>query len=1011
MDSISEERSHEVQQILGVAETWRHNRSLYPGWVVLPPQNRRDLWRKTEQWIRYVEKNLGDLTYDERIWVLEELLWRIQRCLRPLDWALRHESISVFGDGFESDWVDEANQQALRRWIRIGLSLLQSYRWNGEYTVVNKINSLLESHVDSFPDLHAWLKYEHILCDLGEGKIEAAVNRLDSWDVPDSFSFWKIKRAGILIEVGNTDKGLREIEEALARIRRSKGGKVASYGALSKEGFALLIRDLTRRANQDAPSSNVDRWTTLANYRADVRTQVEDLMEQVQSSSPGLSAGSHVYQDPMTGLFSGRFSFVEGSGVDEAIRPGYQLAAYFEIGGIPVLYQLSHLGGIGGTISELTDLPKWLRGTYPWYTLSFLTRMQKPSGAYDILKYHLAFGPLSERGEQWADFYNKAQARADFYLDNLKQVRDHHENLTHKSIARYEINLGILELLIPFLSDEAIEKSLELAIQIYLNVESGHLRSKMRDLFSGMLKWMSPSSLQNHLLDLLQFPEANFFSRNCDPFKVGTLRSLNPKSVNSTFQNTGIKTERGIEALHDSTNMLIRRLEYVFSPLLSDSKHSDTDWYSAERILWRLLRLRQVGLLSVEQVNQVEDLVWGNEYTVQRLVSETELEIDQLLNLVDTKASEDANHERIVDIAKRTIRSLDYRGKFFPEEEMPNLAQIRAIINTSSPQDPVDKRSMNVEGRVWIPWTPEDLEPILDWIADKVESVKSHRLGPITQIDQLDQLPFGGDSRKDRRLSKFVARACIPVLRSDSLKTQKSNGDFQDRLVKLVEEMIQKGLPARSALASLHRVGLVDEENIRNSVNEGLGHQEFSAQIDAAEAVYRFCVAPEADTEGKTKLLEVLIRNVLSMAARGQGALEGIIRWLNRCVRDAPNIVRPRHYPDLGTLLQFIGEQVHPPGEPQRVEAQSDEVRKELARWIQKRVQSIKLGIWLSKIQIESKKGNVTETQTADEPVDIVKLTKSLAEMHPHPLIRRAFNETIKEAGLGDTLDPIPYPE
>jgi hypothetical protein len=394
-------------------------------------------------------------------------------------------------------------------------------------------------------------------------------------------------------------------------------------------------------------------------------------------------------------------------------------------------------------------------------------------------------------------------------------------------------------------------------------------------------------------------------------------------------------------------------------------------------------------------------------------VSETDLEIDHLLNLPYTTKSKDVNHRRIIKIAKRTIRSLNYRGKIFEEgEETPNIKQVRAIINTSRPQDPLEERSMNAGNRVWIAWTPEELEPILDWIEDKVESIDSHRLGPITQTDLLEQLPFGTDNKEVlKRLPRFITRACLPAVVSGDSLSGDQYIEFETRMAELAETMVQRGLPARSALASLHRIGQVDGETIQSSVNEGLGHQERSVQIDAAEAVYRFCVDPEGYKAGKTRLFEVLIRNVLSLATRGQGALEGAIRWLHRCVRDAPDIVQPQHYSDLSTLLKFIRERVHPPDKRDRVEAQNDEVRNELARWIQKKAQSIRLGVWLSKIQIESENDTGSEMSSVDAEVDIPKLTSTLATSYPHPRIRRAFNETIEEAGLEDTFDPVPRPK
>jgi len=1011
MDSNSDEQSYEEKQLLDVAATWKHNRSLYPGWVVLPPQNRRNLWEKTKDWIPHVEKHHDELKLGDQVWVFEELIWRLQRCLRPISSVLENESSAVFQEAQESDWIEGASRKALRRWIRIGLALIQTHRWRGEYGKLNATVRVLKSHVEPFPDLKAQLQYELALHDLGQGDKAAVTDRVETWDVPESLPFWKIKRAGLLIELGNSREALNEIDEALVRIRRSNGGKNPSYGALSKEGFALLIRDLTRRANQEANSSSVDRWTELANYRADVRTQVEDLMEQVQSGSPGLPDESYVFEDPLTGLYSGRFSF-GGDGVHEAIRPGYDLASYFEIGGISLLYHSPQLGGISGTLPELKSLPKWLRGAYPWYTLSLLIRMNKPSDAVDVLGYHLAFGP-SERSEGgWNELYRRAQSRAETCLRNLEDLYGRYENPTHKYIKRYEANLGLLSLLVPFLSNEVIEESLKLTIQVYLNEKNGRLRMEMRHLFRNLLKWISRSSLERHLLDLLQFPENNFLTRRCDPFQVSTLHPLRSVSSRSEVEDTDRKHKYDRGSLNGRIEELIRGLDYFLDPLDSDSGRRDTDWYSVERILWRLLRLRQADCLNGEQIDQVVDQVWKDEFTVQRLLSETGLEIDQLLNFPDTSTDGDAYNERIISIVRGVIKGLNHRGKFYGNVDGPNDKQVQAVINTTKPRDPVERRSMNAEDRLWIPWTPEELEPILEWMQGKLESIDGHRLGPITQIDLLDQIPFGTDSDEAlKRLSKFVVRTGIPAIQSDESTTEEPSTVFEDRLVELVETMVERGLPARSAVASLYRIGRKDEDTIRDWVNEGLWHQEYTVQIDSAEAVYRFCVSQEGDPEDKAKLLEALIRNVLSLATRGQGALEGVLRWLQRCIRDAPQAVKARPYSDLGTVLLYVKERKHPPDERERIEAQNDKVRDQLSRWIQQRVQSIQLGIWLSRVMVENENGTVIKVDGTDEPIDISELTRKLAEIHPHPQVLRTFNETVEEAGLQDTFETKSAPQ
>jgi hypothetical protein len=384
------------------------------------------------------------------------------------------------------------------------------------------------------------------------------------------------------------------------------------------------------------------------------------------------------------------------------------------------------------------------------------------------------------------------------------------------------------------------------------------------------------------------------------------------------------------------------------------------------------------------------------------------LKIDQMLSLVDTNMQE-IDLDRISMATKRVVRCLNYKGNVLENEEKPNIRQLLGVINTSEPQDPKEKREVEIESRTWVSWTPDDIEPILEWVEGTIESVNGHRFGPITQTDQLGKLPFGTDLDEEvRKAPVFVAKACVPSLRRGAVSDRDSHSDFEDRVVDLVHEMIDNGIPARSALSSLYRLDRVDEQVIRESVNEGLMHQEFSVQIDAAEAVYRFCIVPSV--EGKSRLLDVLIRNVMSLATGRRGAFEGVVRWLQRCVRDAPNAVGPQQYSDLCTLLRVVSDHMNPPTDRERVEARNDKERKQLSRWIQQRVQSAKLGVWLTKIRDQSDGDALIKDKRPVESTNCAELTNRIAEMHPHPRIVRAFNGTIEEARLEDTFDSLQPP-
>jgi len=66
-----------------IVQTWRHNRLLYPGWLIPPPRVRENLLRSTSDW-SFAFREVGSLSPSERVLALGELAWRMERALYPL---------------------------------------------------------------------------------------------------------------------------------------------------------------------------------------------------------------------------------------------------------------------------------------------------------------------------------------------------------------------------------------------------------------------------------------------------------------------------------------------------------------------------------------------------------------------------------------------------------------------------------------------------------------------------------------------------------------------------------------------------------------------------------------------------------------------------------------------------------------------------------------------------------------------------------------------------------------
>jgi hypothetical protein len=118
----------------------------YPGWVILPYENRNNLWDYTKIWISFYSDFTKDKTGVDILFTYE-LVWRLERCLQPIYnhvvtrcetllekyWPFSkkssHDKDSISIDN--SNYVNLPWDDILEAWTSIALSLLRNFRQLG----------------------------------------------------------------------------------------------------------------------------------------------------------------------------------------------------------------------------------------------------------------------------------------------------------------------------------------------------------------------------------------------------------------------------------------------------------------------------------------------------------------------------------------------------------------------------------------------------------------------------------------------------------------------------------------------------------------------------------------------------------------------------------------------------------------------------------------------------------------------------------------------------------------
>jgi len=92
------------QEIIDISSKWQRQRNEYPGWLILPEDNRENVWMFTKNWINPVLNSLEKIQPPNDIFVLFELNWRLQLLAIPLfsNWLPHIEKIVISYNPFRA---------------------------------------------------------------------------------------------------------------------------------------------------------------------------------------------------------------------------------------------------------------------------------------------------------------------------------------------------------------------------------------------------------------------------------------------------------------------------------------------------------------------------------------------------------------------------------------------------------------------------------------------------------------------------------------------------------------------------------------------------------------------------------------------------------------------------------------------------------------------------------------------------------------------------------------------
>ncbi|MYF52076.1 MAG: SIR2 family protein [Gammaproteobacteria bacterium] len=344
------------KELAEIAAEWRHQRGEYPGWVVLPEDRRRVLWRRTQSWLsplsRTLETDRAELKGLLDLDLAFELAWRLDRCLVPLTGELPtlFEGITRKYGGAKlrlpkkTNWTEKSVFEAVSD---IRLWLLRHYREEGqdeEWQAVKQ--TIMVSFAELRSDQQARFRLEEALQALFRFDPAKSKQLLVNWGNHDSPPFWEAKRAALMAELGEAETARSILETSLSAIRQqlSLNPVIEDYTLVSQESVVmLLLWTVERGMSMTEPGSKdsylldelSERWNKLARYKCDPLREIESLSAKLQYPSEGWKQESKSYSFDL-GWISRSFHF----GSDEEALAAHGLLRMYEQFGMP--YRMEH---------------------------------------------------------------------------------------------------------------------------------------------------------------------------------------------------------------------------------------------------------------------------------------------------------------------------------------------------------------------------------------------------------------------------------------------------------------------------------------------------------------------------------------------------------------------------------------------------------------------------------------------------------------------------------------------
>jgi len=850
--------ANRIKEIQKIIEEWRRQRRSYPGWLILPHDNRENLWVFTKAWVNYLpdtEKSPIGLDFQYAY----ELIWRLERCLLPIPNSIAEfcekllDKYWPFQNGnppancqihpAEENFRDLPWNDLRQAWLTIALAMLRFYREEGYLDKWKEAESRLKTLSDHLSaEQKELLNYEGFLFGLFSMDLPNAKQRLENWRPNEAQPYWMAKRAAALAEIGLLNEAETLIRDALENVRKKQNQKVgvADLTLVSLESNAMLLGKYIQNAaafekreleilQNDRLQYN-DRWNELKGFKCDPWNELK-LFELALKNPPVQKKNIREKREFDIGRVTRTYHFDE---TDQDALDAYAFLRFCEEVGLPFRVG-NHTMATKTASASLQRISRYSS----FWAIATLTRLG------DVK----AVDSLFSRESVYRYTTNEADQLARSYLDALNKCRnDIHAGDAFRN-DNYCVRLAqllpeVISRLCCKCSNEMKHRILESISELYASPDKTKYRN-VGNLTKRLLSSMSEVEQYSLVPNLLKIP----FPEDLNPIIKNEF--LNPFLLLEIDQKPecapALEIQPGL-------------VDHLFQQAASDN---------ADQRRWAitsLVKLHKLQLLEDEQNKKLAEAIWRvtDQYG---LPDGTDFYKFVFLSLPHPENVDPAQlFKSYVKATSLPIQKNKQSGDV--SIAGGNIPLIHEIIGANS----------NGEGI----WTEEDAIEILQrllewWDADK-ERLKEKEDVP-TGFSSI--IPEEFRSRFTRML-KLLAEVVGPKLSADS------PDDIKASLGRLLKEMREYALPVLEAEAACLHLYPEQRTDLYVRIQEALTSNQGNVERDGLRAIAKI-ILNSIDTD--TSPIEPDPASMLShyITWRPTHSITPALWVIVRILKDAPN--------------------------------------------------------------------------------------------------------------------------